>query len=55
MVDIWRKAQQEMKPGSILVSNSFAVPDVEAEDVWELSDGRHTQLLIYKIPERSVA
>lgn len=28
MAALWQKATQEMKPGSMLVSNSFAVPDV---------------------------
>jgi len=51
MPEIWRKACREMKPGALLVSNSFAVPDVEPDDVWELSDARQTQLFIYKIPE----
>lgn len=29
MVELWEKVQQEMRPGSLFVSNSFAVPDVE--------------------------
>lgn len=49
MPTIWQKAQAEMKSGAVLVSNSFAVPDVEPDDVWELADGRETQLFIYVI------
>lgn len=39
-----------MKSGALLVSNSFAIEDVEPLEVWELLDGRQTQLLIYQIP-----
>ncbi|MEI8030199.1 MAG: class I SAM-dependent methyltransferase [Comamonadaceae bacterium] len=28
MGDVWRKARSEMRPGSLLISNSFAVPGV---------------------------
>ncbi len=28
MRDVWRKASSEMRPGSVLISNSFAVPGV---------------------------
>jgi hypothetical protein len=47
MSELWQKAQREMKTGSVLVSNSFAVPEVEPDDVWELADGRQTLLFIY--------
>lgn len=50
MPSIWRKACMEMKAGSWLVSNSFAIPDVEPEEIWELPDGRQTQLWLYRIP-----
>lgn len=49
MPAIWQKAQQEMKTGSILVSNSFAIPNIEPDDIWELADKRKTQLFIYII------
>ena len=49
MTALWQKAKAEMKSGSILVSNSFAIPDIEPDDVWELADARQTQLFIYKI------
>lgn len=32
MPKLWEKARAEMKPGSILVSNSFAVPGMEADE-----------------------
>jgi hypothetical protein len=49
MSAIWQKAQAEMKSGAVLVSNSFAVPNVEPDDVWVLADERETQLFIYVI------
>jgi hypothetical protein len=49
MEALWEKARQEMKPGSLLVSNSFAVPGVEPDEVWEIGDSRSTRLLIYAI------
>jgi hypothetical protein len=49
MTALWQKAKVEMKSGSILVSNSFAIPDIEPDDVWELADARQTQLFIYVI------
>ena len=53
MPDIWQKACAEMKSGSWLVSNSFSIPNVEPEEIWELSDRRQTQLWLYRIPEKS--
>lgn len=49
MPELWEKARREMKAGSRLVSNSFAVPGVEPDEVWELSDRRRTHLFIYAI------
>lgn len=47
MAQLYAKAKAEMAPGSLLVSNSFAVPDVEPSEIWELSDRRKTQLFLY--------
>lgn len=52
MPALWEKVRREMKAGSHLVSNSFAVPGVEPDEVWELSDRRRTHLFIYKIKDR---
>lgn len=49
MPALYRKAAREMKAGSLLVSNSFAVPDVEADEVWELPDRRRTKLYLYEM------
>lgn len=49
MPALYEKAKAEMKSGSLLVSNSFPVPDVEPEEVWELPDRRKTKLYLYKM------
>lgn len=49
MPALYDKAQREMKPGSLLVSNSFAVPGVEPSEIWELSDRRRTRLYLYEM------
>ncbi len=49
MPALYEKAKAEMKPGSLLVSNSFPVPGVEPDEVWELPDRRKTKLYLYKM------
>ncbi len=49
MAELWAKAQREMRSGSMLVSNSFVVPDAAASDIVEVDDGRQTRLYCYRI------
>jgi hypothetical protein len=49
MPRLFAKAEQEMKPGARLVSNSFDVPGHEAADVVDVDDGRKSRLLIWQI------
>ncbi|WP_024851506.1 hypothetical protein [Hydrogenovibrio kuenenii] len=49
MEKLWQKVSNEMVSGSVFISNSFAVPDVEPSEVWELSDSRKTKLYLYHI------
>ena len=42
------KARAEMKPGSLLVSNSFPIADRPAEQTVEVPDRRGTQLYCYR-------
>jgi hypothetical protein len=49
MPQLHEKAKREMKPGSLLVSNSFAVPGVDATEIWELADRRKTRLYLYEM------
>lgn len=48
MPALWRKVEAEMRPGSLFVSNSFAVPGVEPSGVVELDDVRRTRLFCYR-------
>lgn len=52
MADVMRKACAEMRPGSLLVSNTFAVPDAQAERVVEVADRRATRLYCYRMEAR---
>lgn len=52
MERLWRKARQEMNPGSLLVSNSFPIPGLSPEMTIEVGDHRQTQLFCYRIPNR---
>lgn len=49
MARLWQKCCAEMPPGTLLVSNSFEVPDVSPDEVITLDDGRATRLLCYRI------
>ncbi len=48
MCDLWQKVQREMRPGSLFISNSFAVPDVEASAIIDVDDDRQTRLYCYQ-------
>ncbi|CAM5357283.1 methyltransferase domain-containing protein [Thauera mechernichensis] len=52
MAAVWHKACAEMRPGSLLVSNSFPVPDCEADFVIDVNDRRRTRLHAYRISSR---
>jgi hypothetical protein len=47
MPALWEKARREMPPGSLFVSNSFAVPGAVATRVIEVDDAR--RLYCYQI------
>ncbi|MBW3098586.1 class I SAM-dependent methyltransferase [Pseudohoeflea coraliihabitans] len=49
MAALFAKARAEMRPGSLFVSNSFAVPGVTPEAVIPVGDRRRTQLYLYRI------
>ena len=49
MAELWEKARAEMRPGSLFVSNSFAVPDVVPSEVIAVDDARQTQLYCYRL------
>lgn len=49
MAGLWRKARAEMRPGSLLISNTFAVPGVEASGTVQLDDLHHSTLYLYRL------
>jgi SAM-dependent methyltransferase len=49
MARVWDKARHEMRPGAILVSNSFSIPGREPDRIVEVADRRRTRLLIFNI------
>lgn len=48
MPEIQKKAQQEMKTGSIMIANSFALPDLQPSLSFNINEKNQKQLLIYK-------
>jgi len=49
MAALWRKARSEMRPGSIFISNSFAVPGVMPERLLELDDFEGSTLHVWRM------
>jgi hypothetical protein len=46
---LWLKAQHEMRPGALFISNSFSVPDVKVTIEIEVNDSRETRLYCYRL------
>ena len=49
MPALFEKARKEMKPGSLLISNSFEVPGQPADDIVAVDDARQTQLHLWRM------
>lgn len=47
MAAVWRKAKRDMRPGTLLISNSFAIPEATPHAVVAVGDRRHTLLYLY--------
>ncbi len=47
MEQLWQKAKQEMRPGSLFVSNTFAVPESPPQYSITLDDMHHSTLFIW--------
>lgn len=48
---LWIKAKSEMRADALLVSNSFAVPDIPPESTVEVADARQTRFYCYRPAE----
>lgn len=55
MPQLWSKVCAEMPPGSLFVSNTFAVPDAAAERTIVLPGRSDARLLVYRVPVRAPA
>lgn len=49
MPELWKKARREMRPGSILISNTFRIPNAVPEQEIPLPDRRDARLLVYRL------
>jgi len=49
MARLWRKARREMRPGTLLVSNQFAVPGVAPSRVLPVGGRRNTSLYVWRM------
>jgi energy-coupling factor transporter transmembrane protein EcfT len=49
MPDLGAKLQTAMRPGSLLISSSFAIPDWQPETIKQVNDLAKTQLFCYRI------
>ena len=49
MPRLWRKARNEMKPGSLFISNTFGVPDLPPNETLTLQDVRAAKLLVWRM------
>ncbi|MFL9814338.1 class I SAM-dependent methyltransferase [Stutzerimonas sp. VN223-3] len=49
MPALWQKACTEMRSGALLISNSFEVPGVEAQEILPVDDWRHSRLLVWRL------
>jgi hypothetical protein len=47
MEQLWHKAREEMRPGSIFISSTFSVPDQLPQHILQVDDARHTTLLVW--------
>ncbi len=43
-----RKFDQELKPGTVVISNSFAIPGWEPQEVLQVGDFYRTKVYVYK-------
>ncbi len=49
MASLWQKVNQEMRPGSFLISNTFIIPDIPPDKSIKLDDFSNSTLYLWKI------
>ena len=50
MPELWSKVADEMRPGTIFISNTFTIPGRSADKIIAVDDARQTRLYCYYIP-----
>lgn len=50
MARLWAQARRQMRPGTLLISNSFEIPEVAPDEVLELDDLARSRLLLWRMP-----
>jgi SAM-dependent methyltransferase len=50
MAALWEKARAQLPAGALLVSNTFEIPGVPADEQIELHDWRRSRLLVWHMP-----
>lgn len=49
MERLWRKARSEMRPGTVFISSTFAIPEQLAHQTLEVDDLHHSTLLVWRM------
>lgn len=49
MEALWKKAKQEMRPGSLFISNTFAVPNQPPQETLSVDDLHHSTLYLWRM------
>lgn len=54
MSKLWKKAEREMRPGSVFISNTFKVPDHPAQLTYSVDDLHRSTLHVWRMGEHQV-
>lgn len=49
MAQLWRKARAEMRPGTVFISSTFAVPNQAPHQTVQVDDLHHSTLLVWRM------
>lgn len=49
MPDLWKKAEAEMRPNTLLISNTFEIPGVKATQIIAMNDWRGSRIFVWKM------
>jgi hypothetical protein len=49
MEALWDKARKEMRPGSLFISNTFAIPDQPPQETIQVNDLHHSTLFLWRM------